>query len=195
MDIDKIVNLIFEINQLAKKTNTGWLLAGVIETNSVAAHLMRAAQIGYILSVMEGDVNPEKVACMILIHNNGKARVGDQDKVAANYFFKKEAEDLAFDDQLNLLDAEIAKKWRHYNDEFCDMTTKEAIIAQDADWLEQAFQAKEYFDLGHKSAYVWIKNVKDALQTESAQKIIRVMKKTHFTDWWKGKMKMTYNNN
>jgi putative hydrolases of HD superfamily len=192
MDIKNIANFIFEINQLAHKPHTGWQLVGVKEPNSVSDHIVRAAQIGYILASMEKCPNPEKVVFMTLIKNNGKTRVGDQDKVAAKYFFKKEAEDFAFSDQMNLLNKEIRNKWQECYDEFNIRESQEAIIAQDADWLEQAFQAKEYFDLGHKRASVWIENVEEALETESAKQILRAMKKTDFTDWWQGMMVMTY---
>jgi len=71
-------------------------------------------------------------------------------------------------------------------------TTKEGIIAKDADWLEQAFQAKEYVDTGYPAAKNWIDNVAAAVETESAKKIIAKMRKTEFTEWYKGLKRMTY---
>jgi 5'-deoxynucleotidase YfbR-like HD superfamily hydrolase len=79
-----------------------------------------------------------------------------------------------------------------YLSEYENRTTQESIIARDADWLETAFQAKEYFDLGYESTVDFIDNVEKALETESAKKIIKEMKNTKFTDWWKGLKKMTY---
>jgi len=192
MDIEKITKFVFEINQLKFKKQNGWYLAGVKNPPSVAEHVMRAAQLGYIIAVMEGDANPEKVASMILIHDNGEARIGDQDKVAARYYEKDDAEKRAFEDQLNNLGEEIEQKWKQYFEEFENRKTKEGIIAKDADWLETAFQAKEYLDLGYASTIDFIKNVEKAVETESAKKIAAEMKKTNFTDWWKGLKKMTY---
>ena len=77
MNIKKIVNFIFEINHLKFVKHAGWLKAGIKDPDSVAEHVMRAAQIGYILAVMEGDVNPEKVACMLIIHDKGETRIGE----------------------------------------------------------------------------------------------------------------------
>jgi putative hydrolases of HD superfamily len=192
MDIEKITKFIFEINQLKFKKQSGWYLAGVKNPPSVAEHVMRAAQLGYIIAVMEGDANPEKVASMILIHDNGEARIGDQDKVAARYYEKDDAEKNAFEDQINNLGEEIEQKWKQYFEEFETRKTKEGIIAKDADWLETAFQAKEYLDLGHSSTIDFIDNVEKAVETESAKKIVAEMKKMDFTDWWKELKKMTY---
>ncbi|MFA6393497.1 MAG: HD domain-containing protein [Patescibacteria group bacterium] len=192
MNIKNIVNHIFEMSQLKRQRHSGFQLAGVKNPDTVAEHVMRAAQIGYILAVMEGDANPEKVAAMVLIHDNGEARVGDQNKVSARYFSVKDAEAEAFSDQLKNLGGEIEKKWQAYFNEFENRNTKEGIIAKDADWLETAFQAKEYVDVGFVFTEDWIKDVEKALETASAKKIIKEMKKTKFTDWWKGLKKMTY---
>jgi putative hydrolase of HD superfamily len=192
MNIKNIVNHIFEMSQLKRQRHSGFQLAGIKNPDTVAEHVMRAAQIGYILAVMEGDANPEKVAVMILIHDNGEARVGDQNKVSARYFSVKDAEANAFSDQLKNLGGEIEKKWQAYFNEFENRNTKEGIIAKDADWLETAFQAKEYADVGFVFTEDWIKNVEKALETKSAKMIIKEMRKTKFTDWWKGLKKMTY---
>ncbi len=191
MNVKRVVNFIFEINQLKRQRHSGWFLAGVAQPPSVAEHQLRAAQIGYILAALEG-ADPEKVACMLLIHDNAEARTGDQNKVSARYFSKKEGEAKAFKDQIEGLGKEIEKKWLGYFEEFEGRTTKEGVVAKDADWLETAFQAKEYYDTGHLSAVDWIKNVERAVETESAKLLIKQMKKTDFYDWWSGLKRMTY---
>ncbi len=192
MNTKKIVNFIFELSQLKRQRHTGFILAGVKNPDTVAEHSLRAAQIGYILAVMEGDANPEKGASMMIIHDNGEARVGDQHKVSARYFSQKEGEKTAFSEQIQGLGEEIEKKWTEYFLEYENRNTKEGVVAKDADWLEVAFQAKEYLDMGYKSSQDWINNVEKALETESAKKIIKIMKDTEFTDWWKDLKKMTY---
>ena len=192
MNLKNIVNFIFEINQLKRQRHSGFQLAGVNDPDSVAEHVMRAAQIGYILAVMEGDANPEKVASMIMIHDNGEARVGDQHKVAARYFDVKEAEHKAFSEQLERLDNSVAERWQKYFNEFENRNTKEGIIAKDADWLETAFQAKEYMDIGFSSMENWVENVSKAVETNSAKMLIKEMRESKFTDWWCGLKKMTY---
>jgi putative hydrolase of HD superfamily len=192
MQIKKITNFIFELSQLKRQVHAGWWKIGVKNPATVAEHVFRAAQIGYILAVMEGDANPEKTATIVLLHDNGEARIGDQDKVAARYFSTKEAELKAFSEQTELLSKNIQEKWQDYFNQFENRSSKEGIIAKDADWLEIAFQAKEYIDTGYSSAQNWIDNVSVALETESAKQIIKEMKKTEFTEWFKDLKKMTY---
>ena len=191
MDTKKIVNFIFELNQLKKQKTSGWKLAGIETTISDADHTLRAAQIGYILAVMEKCENPEKVAMILVVHENGEARIGDQNKVSARYYNKKEAEKNAFMEQLDGLGDVIENKWQQYFEEFEERKTQEGIIAKDADWLETAFQAKEYLDLGYPTQN-WIDNVEKAVETKSAKGLIREMKNTKFTDWWMDLKKMTY---
>jgi putative hydrolase of HD superfamily len=192
MNTKKIVNFIFEMSQLKRKTS-GWILAGISTTNSpsVAEHTLRTAQIGYILAVME-NVNPERVASILLIHDNIEARTGDQNKVSARYFDKKNTEELVFNEQIQGLGNIIEKKWLNYFNEFEERNTKEGIVAKDADWLETAFQAKEYSDIGFSVTQDWINNVEKALETESAKKLLAKMKQSNPTDWWKSLKKMTY---
>lgn len=191
MNYKKIVNFIFELNQLKKEKHNGWFLCGVNSPDTVAEHAFRAAQIGYILAESEGG-NPEKVTTMLIIHDNAEARIGDKHKVSSRYISTKKAEVNAFSDQLNNLNKSTSKKFLKYFQEYEERSTLDGIIAKDADWLEQAFQAKEYYDLGYKSAIDWINNVEKALETKTAKLIIKELKKNNFTDWWSGLKKMTY---
>ena len=191
-DYKNIANFIFELNQLKRQENNGFKKCGVQHTHSTASHIWRAAQIGYILAELEGDANPEQVAAIILVHDNAEIRIGDQDKIAARYYSTKQAEMNAFQDQLKNLGLQIETKWKKYFQEFEKRNTKEGIIATDADWLEQAFQAKEYVDQGYSAAEDWINNVAKALETKSAKLLLEEMKKIKFTDWWQGLKKMTY---
>lgn len=190
MNEKKIVNFIFESNQLKRQRHNGFQAAGVMTPDSVAEHVYRAAQIGYILAVMEG-VDPEKVACILLIHDNFETRIGDQNKIAARYYSAKEAAKKAFEDQLELLGTDIEERWRNYFNQIEHRTTKEGVVAKDADWLETAFQAKEYCDMGYVSADDWIKNIESVIETKSAKLLLKQMKKTNFFDWWQGLKKMT----
>jgi putative hydrolases of HD superfamily len=191
MNIKNVVNFIFELGQLKKQARTGWWLAGVKDPSSVAEHTLRAAQIGYILAVMEG-ADPEKVASILIMHDNAETRIGDQNKVAARYIDADEGRHLALNDQAENVGEETGEKLKQYFNEFEKRNTREGIIARDADWLEAAFQAKEYVDLGYSSAQDWIDNMEIAIETESAKKLLAEMKKAKFTDWWKDLKKMTY---
>ncbi len=192
MDFKKIINFFFELNQLKREENTGFKLVGVNHPDSVAEHVTRATQIAYVLAVLEGDVNSERAAIIVLFHDNGKTRIGEQNKVAARYLFKQEAEELTFIDQIEEMDMGVENKLLDYYREWQERNTKEGVVARDADWLEQAFQAKEYLDQGYTEARVIINNVGEALETDSAKKMFNQLNKKKFTDWWDGLMQMTY---
>lgn len=194
MNLKSAVNFIFELDQLAKKNNADWSLLGIDRSNSMSDHILRATQISYLLAVLEGSDNPERAVMMALFHDNGKTRIGDQNKVTAKYMFKKEAEELASADQIEGIDKGLEEKILNYTQEFKERNTKEAIIAQDANWLEQAFQAKELYDLGSAGALVWINNIEKALKTNTAKALIKELKRTKFTDWWQDLLVMNYKN-
>jgi len=192
-----IINYIFEVGVLKREKHNGFKLIGVDNLGSVAEHALRASQIGYILTVLENEkngsnLNPEKVVSILIFHDNGEARIGDLHKVASRYIDSKEAEQKAFTEQAERLPEKMKDSLLRYYDEFENRNTKEGIIAKDADWLESAFSAKEYYDLGNTLAMEWILNVEKALETDSAKEIMKEMKEIRFTDWWVNLKKMLY---
>jgi len=190
---DKIANFLFELAMLKRQKHNGFALAGVRELDSLADHTARAALIGYILAEMEG-VDAGKVTLMLLIHDLPECRIGDHHKVAARYLETAKSERQAFVDQLKCLPKSIQTKWLKLYDEKLNRTTKEGIVAQDADWLETALSAREFMALGqgYKGLQKWIDNVKKALETQSAKNLLDEIEHQEPYDWWKGLKKMTY---
>ncbi len=179
----KIVHFVFELGALKKFKHCGIKFAGVQTPDSLAEHALRATQIAFILGDMEG-ANSHKCAMMVATHDNGEIRVNDQHKISSRYFDIKPFEKKAFKDQTNNLPEKTAKYFQELHEEFEAQTTLESHIARDADMLETAFQAKEYLDNGYKTAKLWIDNVRDALKTDSAKKLLKEMDETHFAEWW-----------
>ncbi|MFA5232538.1 MAG: YfbR-like 5'-deoxynucleotidase [Candidatus Paceibacterota bacterium] len=197
MNKKDIVNYIFEMGILSKELHNGMKLIGVDNLHSIGEHALRAAQIGYILTVLENkkhnlNLSPERVASILVFHDNGEVRIGDLHKIASRYIDSRQAEENAFLDQADLLPEEAKKEITKYFKEIEERTTKEGVIAKDADWLENAFEAKEHYDLGNQLAMDWINNVGAALETDSAKEIFETMKETRFTDWWTGLKKILY---
>jgi len=191
-----IVNYIFEIGVLKKEMHNGFKLIGS-NPDSVAEHALRAAQIGYILTILENEKNgtnlsPERVASILVFHDNGETRIGDLHRVASRYIDSKEAEKKAFYEQAERVPEKMREEIKKYFNETEERNTKEGIIAKDADHLETAFTAKEFYDLGDELAYDWINNVGKGLETQSAKEVFEEMKKTRFTDWWTGLKKILY---
>lgn len=185
MSQKNICNYIFELGILKKFRHNGTKYAGVQTPDSIAEHIYRASIIGYILAEME-KVNPEKVASICLFHDNAEARIGDFNKITQRYLDSEEAEKIAYNEQVKSLPKTIGDKLNILFTSYGNPSSKEGIIAKDADLLETAFQAKEYLDLGYKTCESWIDSVENHLTTASAKAILKEVRKIQFTDWWQG---------
>ncbi|MBN2087844.1 HD domain-containing protein [Candidatus Peregrinibacteria bacterium] len=186
MDTKHLINLLFELGQLRRIQHDGWRNANVEKPESVAEHSLRAAQIGYFLAKNEKYDNPYEVVTMIVFHDIGECRIGDINKVA-NRYVEADEEGAVKDLTSDLNDGgELFDMWNETE----NRSTEAGKIAKDADYLEQAFCAKEYMDTGHKSAEDWINNVRKKLETKSAKDLLETMVNMSSTDWWQGLKKI-----
>jgi len=184
-----ITDFIFELGQLKRESHSGYKLAGVKHPPSIAEHVFRAAQIGYFLAVHEG-ANPERVACIVLFHDNAESRLRDLHRVATRYLpkgAKAKAEVRIEQEQIADLGPAIERRLFSYFN--CE--GKERQLAKEADELEMAFTAKELVETGYSAAQDWIENVKLILESETARAIMAELEKASFTDWWKGLKDLT----
>lgn len=183
-DSKKLANFFYELGQLKRAPHLGFTLAGVKHPHSIAEHVFRAAQIGFILAEQEG-LDPYKVAVMCLVHDNGEARVSDIHKVAARYIDSKEAEDKAFVEQVKNLPPAVAKTFYRMFSDFESRSTKEGRLAKECDWLEQAISAQEYVSQGYTGCQDWIINVSKVLTFTSTKEMLRAIKQTDFNEWYR----------
>lgn len=188
----KITDFFFELGMLKRQKHNGTAIAGVRNPDSLADHTARTAIVAYILAEMEGDVDSEKTAMICLIHDLPEMRIGDHHKISAKYLDAKEAEKNVFIEQTENLPKAVREKWHNFYDQKIKRGTKEGIIAQDADWLEMAISAREFVVLGYYGMQNWIDNIEKAVETKSAKRLIKIIKKADPNDWWKGLKKMTY---
>ena len=191
--IEKITKFLSEIQMLKRVKHKEVRLAGVENPDSIAEHSALSAQIAYVLAKFE-EADAEKCVVMNLFHDNEEARLGDHHKVSARYLDVKEAERQAEKEHYSNLSEPIGEELFGLQEEKRERNTKEGIIAQDADWLEMAVQAKIYSELGYQGCELWIDNVEKALETESAKEILAEIRRNpdFLNCWWKGLEKMTY---
>ncbi|MBI5415123.1 HD family hydrolase [Candidatus Peregrinibacteria bacterium] len=181
MSPKSLLHFFFEIGNLRRIKHEGWRLAGVENPESVADHSLRAAQIGYVLAVLEKYKNPEEVCAMLVFHDIGECRVGDIHKVA-NYYIENVHEERAVSDQLKNLpeiQEKIMKLWKCTE----ERTGIAGKIAKDADLLEQALTAKEYLELGYKAAETWITTIEKLVHTNSAKELLKGLCAANSYDW------------
>lgn len=182
--MQNIAKFIYELGQLKRVKRSGSWIMGVKDPETVAEHAFRAAIIGRILAELE-NANINKVTTMLLLHDIPEARINDIHKVGARYIDFKSAEKAAMKDQLKRLPPNLSKEMEELFVELEERKTKEAIIAKEADYLEVAFQAKEYYEQGYKDGMNWVNNVERVLTTKSAKALMKQLKKTSYNDWWK----------
>ncbi len=181
----EITDFLFEVGNLKRVKRSGWWTINIKDPESVAEHSMRAAVIGFALAKLE-KADPEKTALMCLFNDLHESRLNDLHKVGHRYIDFRSAETKAQKEQTDSLPKEIGKDIFSMHKEFQGQETKESIVARDADLLENAFQAKEYIDSGHKDADDWLINIRKHLRTKSAIELLTELEKTSSNRWWKG---------
>ncbi len=184
-EFEKAAFLFSEAGSLKNSPRTGWLRIGVKVPESIAEHMHRAALIGMVLAEMEG-ADPHRVAAMLVLHDFHEARVGDACLIQRLYLDMDPAEAAAVSSQAVRMPPKLAKEFVAMFNELESRSSKDAIVAKDADYLECAFQALEYMQSGHALASEWVDNVEAALKTPSAKKILAIAKKRECFCWWKG---------
>lgn len=178
-DLDRIVDLLFEVGILAKLPRSGFAFLGSGD-QSIAEHTARTAFIGYVLAMLEGDVDTEKTLKMCLFHDLPEARTSDLNNVSKRYTqadVQRAVGDLVYGLQFG---EEIHKLL----EEFEAGQTKEAVLARDADQLELLLSLKEQLDLGNRKAERWIPYVLDNLKTKTSKELAEAILKADSDRWW-----------
>jgi putative hydrolase of HD superfamily len=181
--LKKILDFIAEAGMLKRVKRSGWDVIGIPHEESVAEHSFRCAVIGYVIAKME-KADEKKVLLMTLFNDIHEARIGDSHKVAHKYLNVRDAEKKAFKEQMEELGPDLAGELEDARTEHDGQETPEAKIARDADILECLIQAKEYKDLGFKSAEKFFKKAPDHLKTESARRLWESAKDWDSSVWW-----------
>ncbi len=159
-------------------------------SDNIATHTYRVTMIGWFLAKLEG-VDPYKVVMMCLCHDTGEIRTGDHNWIHKRYvkIFEEEVKKdqlgtLPFPDLFDIVN------------EYDKRENKEALVAKDADLLDQVLLLKEYALQGNKEAQVWLdrkpssdqeefgnRQVRE-LKTESGKKLARAILAEPASDWW-----------
>jgi len=185
----EIAKYLFEAGMLKRVKRSGWWAEKINNPESVADHALRTAMIAFILAKMEGMNNgdADRLCTAAIFHDMHETRLLDHNKITARYIsITKELELKVERDQVGKLPKEIKQSLlRRF-----ELTEEEQIILKDADYLECAFQAKEYLDVGYKGAASWIKSIKTRLTTKSAKKLLEQVEKMNSNEWWKGLKKI-----
>lgn len=181
MKSTEVVDFFFELGQLKRIRHEGWRLAGVENPDTIAAHSLRAAQIGYVLARLAGCEQADRIVSMLVFHDMAEARIGDIHKVANRYLEFDEAS--VVKEQTAPLDdigGEILSRWLEVE----SADSEAGQIAKDADLLEQALTAREYIEQGYKACEDWLENIRPRLKTTQAKELLSALETGSPSAWW-----------
>lgn len=183
----QIVNFLYEIGTMRKlpRIHQQLLLSQDLSDN-IATHSYRVSLIAWFLAKLES-ADPYKTMMMASIHDIKEVRSGDHNYIHKKYvkIFEEEISkdqlgSLPFDDLFNFME------------EFEERKSKEAIIAKDADLIDQMLLLKEYTHQGNREAEIWLSgkgndnvNIQyQSLKTESAKKLGKEILEGKVSEWW-----------
>jgi putative hydrolases of HD superfamily len=184
----RIANFLFEVGTMRKllRSHRQNLLTDDLSDN-IASHSYRVIMIGWFLAKSE-KVDPYKVVMMCLLHDIEEVRTGDQNYIHKTYIKKFSHE--VMEDQLGTLPYQDLKEIAI---EYEKRTSRESIVAKDADLLDQILLLREYAWQGNTEAQIWLKGKsgpKSAphhrLKTTTAKNLAKEILKTSPSDWWQG---------
>ena len=176
-----VANFLFEMGILKRIKRNGCQHLGS-NLGTIAEHSFRCAIIGYSLAKME-NLDENKVLKMCLFHDIAETRIGDLNAINKQYIKdKKKSEEKAIKDQCENLS--FGNKIIELFQKFEEKKTKEAILAKDADILEQLISVKEIYDTGNPQALDWIEFSKKSLKTKIAKQLAEQIIKSNKRDWW-----------
>lgn len=156
-------------------------------SDNIATHSFRVCVIAWFLAKMEG-ADLYKTTMMAFLHDTGEIRSGDYNylhkkyiKVYEDEIIKDQLGELPFDDFYELI--------QEYN----LRQSPEAILAKDADLLDQMLLLKEYSHQGNKEAEIWLQGKGNSekvnvqyknLKTPSARKLGEKILSGKISKWW-----------
>lgn len=177
--LQAITDFLFETGILAETPRSGFHFLGSGQ-QSVAEHINRVVFVGYVLASMESDVKMEKVLKMCLLHDLTESRISDLNYVHQKYTERHEeqalqdlSQPLPFGDDL-----------RTTVHEYEERTSREALLAKDADNLEWILSLKEQLDTGNTRAGTWLPSAVKRLKSESAKALADKILNTNSDHWW-----------
>ena len=188
MDEDKrVAQFMFEIGTMRKlmRMHRQALLTDDM-SDSIASHSYRVAFLAWHLAKKEG-ADLYKTVMMALLHDVAEVRSGDHNYIHKKYV--KIFEDEITKDQLGTLPYPDLEQ---FVNEYEKRESKEAVLAKDADLVDQILLLREYEWQGNREATVWLhgkgkevgNNHVARLKSESAKKLAAAIMAEDPSSWW-----------
>lgn len=144
----------FEVTNVLKRLpRTGWLVKGINEPESIAAHSFSTILMALIIGIERKDINLQKLLIMSILHDLGESYLGDLTPASIELLggneTKKKLEKDAITKLFDLLDENKQKKLLDIYEQYINNETEEAKLLHQIDKLEMLLQAVEYQKAGY----------------------------------------------
>ncbi len=177
MNTQRVTDFFFEIASMRRLIRShSQVISGA--NDNIADHSFRAAIIGLVVADAE-KCDQNKVLKMCLFHDVVETRTGDANFI--NHLYVELKEKGARQDQMKGLS--IEKEIAGLMDEYEEGKTTEAIVAKDADLLDQMILQQEYFFGDNTNRSAWQHHTETRLKTKTAKEIAASIKKANPFDW------------
>jgi len=164
---EKALSLLFESLSLKATPRTGWVLRGVKNPESIAAHSFGVALCALLLSRMEKLSRNEEHALLnlALLHDLHEARIGDV-VPSQKHTLKEGAAARAQEEMLS--NTPLSEETRHH------ASTKLQMLVRDADKLDMLLQAIEYTNKGNSGLEEFFASALSQIKSPSGKKLAKM---------------------
>jgi putative hydrolase of HD superfamily len=143
----------FEVTNVLKRLpRTGWVVKGIKDPESIAAHSFSTTLMALALGIDRKDIDLRKLLIMAIIHDLGESYLGDltpsSTELLGGNKNKKELEKKAIKKLFALLDEKKREELLEIYEQYSNNETEEAKLLHQLDKLEMLLQAIEYQKAG-----------------------------------------------
>lgn len=144
----------FEVTNILKRLpRTGWLVKGIKDPESVAAHSFSTTLMALILGIDRDDINLQKLLIMSILHDISESQIGDLTPSSIELLGgdenKRELEKKATKKIFELLDKKKREELFAIYEQYINNETEEARLLHQIDKLEMLLQVVEYQRAGY----------------------------------------------
>ncbi len=144
----------FEVTNVLKRLpRTGWVVKGIKDPESIAAHSFSSTLLALIIGLDRDNIDLRKLLIMAIIHDLGESYLGDLTPSSIELLGgeenKKELEKEAIKKLFKLLDEKKREELLEVYEQYISNETDEAKLLHQIDKLEMLLQAVEYQKAGY----------------------------------------------
>jgi len=176
-----IIKFFEATNVLKRLPRTGWLLKGINEPESIAAHSFSTILLALIIGIGRKNIDLQKLLMMSILHDLGESYLGDLTPVSIELLggkeSKKKLEKEAITQLFELLDEDRRQKLLEIYEQYINKETEEARLLHQLDKLEMLLQAVEYQKAGYpKEKFNEFWSVAESISDKTLVEILTYLK-------------------